>query len=194
MTWRNGQYEPDVDLFANNRDANVLGLAVSNIVQDQKETVLAYDSYDHIRVYDAAGKELYKSAERFGGTTLYYVGDRTDTGETERPLYFTTRLIPLQDKDGKTKILAVKNHDVAGLKLEKFRSFDEAQVMAFYWDGLGLAQDWRTRKFAGAIRDFAIGDFNNDGKNELVAAVVIDEGRVVGSTPKCTLIAMEFAK
>ena len=194
MIWRNGQYEPDVDVLANNRDANVLGLAVGNIIQDQKETVLAYDSHDHIRVFDAAGKELYKSAERFGGTTLYYVGNRTDMGENERPLFFTTRLIPLQDKDGKTKILAVKNHDIAGLKLEKFRSFDETQMMAFYWDGLGLTQDWRTRKFAGCIRDFAIGDFNNDGKNELVAALVIDEARVVGSTPKCTLIAMEFAQ
>jgi len=67
-------------------------------------------------------------------------------------------------------------------------------VMAFYWDGVGLAQDWRTRKLTGAIRDFAVGDFNNDGVTELVAAVVIDEARVMGSTPKCILIALEFAK
>lgn len=194
MIWRSGQYEPDVDVLANNRDANVLGLAIADIVEGQKETVLAYDSRDHIRVFDTAGKELYKTAESFGGTTLYYVGDRTDTGEAERPLYFTTRLIPLRDKDGKTKLLVFKNHDIAGMKLEKFRSFNESQVMAFYWDGLGLAQDWRTRKFAGCIRDFAIGDFNNDGKNELVAALIIDEGRVIGTTPRSTLIALEFAK
>jgi len=194
MIWRSGRYEPDVDVLANNRDANVLGLAVGNIIEGQKETVLAYDSFDHIRVFDAGGKELYKTAERFGGSTLYYVGDRTDIGESERPLYLTMRLISLQDKDGKTKILAVKNHDIAGLKLEKFRDFNESQVMAFYWDGVGLAQDWRTRKLTGGIRDFAIGDFNNDGKTELVAAVVIDEARVIGSTPKCILIALEFAK
>jgi hypothetical protein len=66
--------------------------------------------------------------------------------------------------------------------------------MAFYWDGLGLAQDWKTRKLTGCIRDFAIGDFNNDGKTELVAAVVLDEARVMGTTPKSTLIALEFAK
>jgi len=192
MAWRNGQYEPDVDVLANNRDANVLGLGVGNIVQDQKETVFAYDSKDHIRVFDAAGKELYKTAENFGGSTLYYVGDRIEMGDTERPLYLTMRLLPLPDKDGKTRILAVKNHDVAGMKLERFRSFNESQFMAFHWDGLGLAQDWRTRKFAGCIRDFAVGDFNNDGKNELVAAVVIDEARVIGTTPKCILIALEF--
>jgi hypothetical protein len=194
MAWRNGRYEPDVDLLATNRDANVLGLALSDIVEGQKETVVAYDSRDHIRILDAGGKELYKSAETFGGSTLYYVGDRSDTGESERPVYFTTRLLPLKDRDGKVRILAVKNHDVMGGKLERFRSHNESQVMAFYWDGLGLAQDWKTRKFAGSIRDFAIGDFNNDGKTELVAAMVIEEARVIGTTPKCTLIALEFAK
>jgi hypothetical protein len=66
--------------------------------------------------------------------------------------------------------------------------------MAFYWDGLGLAQDWKTLKLTGCIRDFAIGDFNNDGKTELAAAVVLDEARVMGTTPKSTLIALEFAK
>jgi TolB-like protein len=194
MTWRNGQYEPDVDVLANNRDVNVLGLAIGDIVPGQKETVVAFDSRDHIRVFDGAGKVLYKTSDIFGGSTLYYEGDRTDIGETARPVYLTMRLLSLQDKDGKTKIMVVKNHDVAGLKLEKFRDFNESQVMAFYWDGVGLAQDWRTRKLTGAIRDFAIGDFNNDGKTELVAAVVIDEARVMGSTPKCILIALEFAK
>jgi TolB-like protein len=195
MIWRNGQYEPDADVLANNRDANVLGLAVADIIEGQKETVVAYDSRDHIQVFDAGGKALYKTADNFGGTTLYYEGNRTDTGETVVPVYFTTRLLPLRDKDGKTKILTVKNHDIMGLmKLEKFRSFNESQFMAFYWDGLGLTQDWRTRKLAGCVRDFAVGDFNNDGKPELVAAVVLEEARVIGETPKCTLIALEFAR
>jgi hypothetical protein len=194
MIWRNGQYEPDADVLANNRDANVIGLAVSDLVEGQKETVVAYDSKDHIRVFDAGGKELYKTPDIFGGSTLYYVGDRTDIGETERPVFFPMRILSLRDKDGKTRILVAKNHDSLGMRLEKFRDINESQVMAFYWDGVGLTQDWRTRKLTGGIRDFAIGDFNNDGKTELVAAVVLDEARVIGSTPKCTLIALEFAR
>ena len=194
MAWRSGQYEPDVDVLENNRDANVLGLTVSGIIQGQRETLLAYDSRNHIRVLDAGGKELYKTPDIFGGSTLYYEGNSTDSGETTRPVYFPMRLLSLEDKDGKTRILVVKNHDVTGMKLEKFRDFNESQVMAFFWDGLGLTQDWRTRKLTGGIRDFAVGDFNNDGKTELVAAVVIDEARVIGSTPKSTLIALEFAK
>lgn len=194
MIWRSGRYEPEVDVLATNREVNVLGLTISDLVEGQKETVVAYDSRNHIRVLEPGGKEIYKTPDIFGGSTLYSTGDRTDTGEAERPLYYTMRLLSLKDKDGKNRILVVKNHDVVGMKMEKYREFTESQLMAFNWDGLGLTQDWRTRKLAGGIRDFAIGDFNNDGKDELVAAVVIDEGRSIAGTPKCTLIALEFAK
>ena len=78
------------------------------------------------------------------------------------------------------------------MRLARFRAYNDSQIMALFWDGLGLAQDWRTRKLTGCIRDFAVGDFNNDGKDELVAAVILEEGRVIGTTPRCTVIALEF--
>jgi hypothetical protein len=162
-------------------------------VEGQRETVVALDTMDHIKVFEGAGKELWKSTERYGGSTLYYSGKKTDMGDAEQPLYFTTRLIPMESKDGKPRILTVKNHDMMGaIRLDKFRGYNDSQIMAMYWDGLGLAQEWRTRKLTGCIRDFAVGDFNNDGKDELVAAVVLEEGRVMGSTPRCTVIALEF--
>jgi hypothetical protein len=64
--------------------------------------------------------------------------------------------------------------------------------MSFFWDGLGLSAEWKTRKISGSIRDFAIGDFDNDGVDELVAAVILDEGRVITTSPKSTVIALEF--
>ena len=80
------------------------------------------------------------------------------------------------------------------MKLKTFRSFNEAQLILFAWDGLGLAPQWKTRKLSGMIRDFAVGDFNNDGKKELLCAVVIDEGVIATTTPKSTLIALEFSE
>ena len=43
------------------------------------------------------------------------------------------------------------------------------------------------------IQDFTVGDFDNDGQDELVAALVIKEGRVaVISDSKSTIIAYEL--
>jgi hypothetical protein len=192
MLWRSGRYEPETPVNVA-IDLNVLGLTIADVMDGRKETVVAYDRDDRIRVFDPSGKEEWKSAEKYGGSTLYYAGDRKDQGDVENPIYLPMRMLPMKpDKDGKTKIIAVKNHDVAGGHLERFRSLNEAQIVSFFWDGLGLAAEWKTRKITGSIRDFAIGDFDNDGADELVAAVILEEGRIITTTPKCTVIALEF--
>jgi TolB-like protein len=192
MLWRSGRYEPETPVNVSIA-LNVLGLTIADVMDGHKETVVAYDREDRIRVFEPSGKEEWKSADKYGGSTLYYGGDRTDQGDVENPIYLPMRLLPLKSaKDGKTKIIAVKNHDVAGMHLEKFRSFNESQIMSFFWDGLGLSPEWKTRKITGCIRDFAVGDFDNDGVDELVAAVILEEGRIITTSPKCTVIALEF--
>ena len=181
MIWRDGRYEPDTRI---NVSGNVLGLTIGDITNDGSESVAVFNSGDYIRVIGASDKNLWKSSEKYGGSTIYY---------ENRGHYLPTRLLALKSpKDGKTLVLAVKNHDIADRKLKTFRDFTEAQVILFAWDGLGLAPQWKTRKISGMIRDFAIGDFNNDGKKDLLCAVVLDEGVVATTTPKSTLIAFEF--
>lgn len=191
MLWRNGQYEPETPVRA--RAVNAIGLTIGDILDDKSETTAAYDSTDRIRLFDASGQELWKSADKYGGSTIYYSGDLTDQGQILNPIYFPMRLtVRKSASDGKTKLLAIQNHDIGGRKLEKFRSFNESQIISFFWDGLGLSPDWKTRKISGYIRDFAVGDFNNDGTEEIVCAVILDEGRIITTSPKSTVIAFEL--
>jgi len=194
MLWRNGRYEPESPV-AVPTELNVLGLTLADVTDSRKESTVAFDPDDHIRVSGAGGKEEWKSSEKYGGSTLNYSAERTHLGEVENSIYLPMRLLPYRTpKDGKTRILAVKNHDISGMRLEKFRSFTDSQFISLFWDGIGLAAEWRTRKISGCIRDFAIGDFDNDGEDELIAAIALDEGRVITTSPKCMVIALEFAK
>lgn len=60
------------------------------------------------------------------------------------------------------------------------------------WNGLGLVPLWKTRKISGRIQDFAIGDFDGDGRTELVVAVIMKEGRIVTQKPTSSIIAYEL--
>ncbi|MDO9514876.1 MAG: hypothetical protein Q7J01_02075, partial [Syntrophales bacterium] len=37
--------------------------------------------------------------------------------------------------------------------------------------GLGMAENWRTKKIQGYVADYQIKDIDNDGKDEVVLAV-----------------------
>jgi len=46
----------------------------------------------------------------------------------------------------------------------------------------------------GYIPDYSIGDYDNDGQDELIAALILKEGKVALFTePKSTIIAYELS-
>ncbi len=74
-------------------------------------------------------------------------------------------------------------------KLEKFRKFTKTHIQSWAWDGFGLRPIWKTHQISGFIRDFAVGDFNNNGQPVLIAALVMSEGTTVLTDAKSRIIA-----
>ena len=51
----------------------------------------------------------------------------------------------------------------------------------------------KTHQFSGYIQDFSVGDFDNDGQDELVAALVTKEGRIAPvSEARSSIIGYEL--
>jgi TolB-like protein len=194
MIWQNSDYVPEAEIKTG-RETNLLGFTVGDVLNQQEETGVAYRQNDHIQLVDSSGKEIWRSGERYGGSTLFSAGDRDDRGGAVlNPRYYPMRLIVSDtNDDGSSEVIVVKNYELVGMKLERFRKYTNAHIEALAWDGLGLRTRWKTSKITGFIRDYAVGDFDNDGKIELIAAVILDEGRtVLISEPKSTIIAYEL--
>jgi TolB-like protein len=193
MIWQNSDYVPETEIETGS-ETNLLGFTVGNILNQREEASVAYRKNDHIQLVDATGKEIWRSGDRYGGSTLYSAGDRVSRGGAVlNTRYYPMRLIVSDtNEDGSSEVIVVKNYELADMKLEKFRKYTNAHIEALAWDGLGLSTRWKTNKISGFIRDYAVGDFDNDGKMELVAAVIQNEGRVMLIDPKSTIIAYEL--
>ena len=194
MIWQNSEYVPENEIKTD-RETNLLGFTLGDVLNDRQQIGVGYRQDDHIQLIDSAGKEKWQSGDRYGGSTLYSAGEKDDRGGAiVNPRYYPMRLLVADTNgDGETEVIAVKNYELAGMKLERFRKFTNAHIESLTWDGLGLSTRWKTNKISGFIRDYAIGDFDNDGKIELIAAVILDEGRtVLISEPKSTIIAYEL--
>ena len=194
MIWQNSDYVPENEIRTH-RKTNLLGFTLGDVLNNHQELGVSYRENDHILIVDASGKEIWRSGERYGGSTLYSAGDKEDRGGyILYPQYYPMRLLVADTNgDGTNEVIAVKNHELARMKLEKFRKFTNAHIVSLSWDGIGLATQWKTRKISGFIRDYAVGDFDNDGKMELIAAVVQSEGQVVlVGEPKSLILTYEL--
>jgi TolB-like protein len=193
MIWQNSEYVPEAEIKAP-KQIQVMGFALGDRLIDRQGTAAAYRKDDRIQIIDANGKEIWKSSERYGGSTLHCYGEKESREQVRNLIYYPMRLLVSDTNgDGESEVVVVKNYEITGRHLEQFRKYTNAEVQSMTWDGLGLQTRWKTRKISGFIRDYFLGDFDNDGKIELVAAVILSEGSVMLITePKSTIIAYEL--
>ena len=193
MQWDGGAYVPGNPIITPREQVNVLGVALGDVLNAGEETLVAIDRDNRIVIASPSGEALWISGDKYGGSTLYVNGEKTDQGQEENPIYLPTRILvrnSTEDK-GKSQVIAVNNHEIMNMHWNR-RDFTNAQIEAFAWDGVGLAPAWSTRKMSGIIRDFQIADFDGDGRQELVIALVTKTGSIALTTPKSTLIAYEL--
>jgi TolB-like protein len=197
MGWDGGAYTPQnpVKIPRGSASINVLGAALGDVQNNGEETLVAYDQNNRIVIVSPGGQSFWKSGDKFGGNTLYVAGEITDNGQVKNPIYLPTRILVREsdkaEERPKSQVIAVKNHEVMGMHWDR-RDFTEASIEAFSWDGVGLAAAWSTRKMSGFIRDLQVADFDGDGREELIFALITKSGSIMLTTPKSTLIAYEL--
>jgi hypothetical protein len=178
MRWQGGDYVP-ADPIATPRDTNLVGMTIGDVLNNGNETAIAYKAGDRFQVIDSSGDTIWDNRERFGGSMLYASVPWEYRGQVENKWYYPLRLVVWYNKATReSEVIAAQNHDLSSNTLDQLRYFTKTYIAGFTWDGVGLAPRWKTRQFSGYIQDFNVGDFDNDGQDELVAALVTKEGRV----------------
>ncbi len=192
MNWEGGRLVPGARVLKGGK-ANVLGLTVADITDAGDRSVIAYSDWDRLRLYNSVtGEMTWEDGDRSGGNATYFELPPVDRGGPNYQ-YFPLRVRTTDiDKDGKPEILIARHDELSRNMLKDFRSFSKARIESLQWDGLGLVPVWKTRTFSGRTSDFTVGDFDNDGVDELVIAVVAKEGSIAFTTAKSSLIAFDL--
>ena len=209
MSWENGKY-------AEREKAHIpQGLPVYGLTLDavdsNVERVITFDSLDYLRIYEKTDKLLtnltqfmgptkeliWRSDEMFGGSNNalkpeFATGTRNLQDQADLS-FFNIRILTYDlNKDGKKEVIILRGVSATGRVMKNAPLLTGAEVYAFEWDGLGLAELWRSRKINGYASDFQIADIDNDGQDEIVIALVLSVGPTL-RTNSC-IVAYKLAQ
>jgi TolB-like protein len=157
----------------------VLAFTSGHFTSPDVQEFLRIGEFGAVRLLDEQGSRLWKSSDDLGGSDNYI--DRPDvkadrkgaTSAYSRRIYFPPRMVAQDlDGDGTDEVVAIKNKFSAGEHIERVRLYDKGYVTGLVWDGMGLAQAWRTQDIPGYVADFQLEDVDNDGRDELVTVSV----------------------
>ena len=191
IVWINGQYREGKKIRAP-RGLSVFGLAIDNLSDGTKNKIIALTDDDYLYVFEETDKRLsqvrtitggrealWKSDENFGGSNTYIEAQTMDrvAEAYEKYNYINSRILTYDmNKTGKRDVYVVKNISSSARVLQNVRLFTSAEMYSLTWDGLGMLENWRTRKINGYVADFQFKDIDNDGENEIVLALVTSTG------------------
>jgi TolB-like protein len=145
---------------------------------EAREFLIKDEEYSRVRLIDEKGAVQWRSSQDLGGSDNYIdrqvQADKRGAAATfARRIYLPLRIVAKDlDGDGIEEVTAMYNDFVGGGHIERVRSYDKAYVFGLTWDGLTLAQAWRTQDIPGYVADFQLRDVDNDGRDELVTVSV----------------------
>ena len=196
VAWENGKYVLSEKMQIP-QGLSVYGLTLDAVEGRGSERVITFDENDYLRIYEKTNKLLihlqtvmgapellWRSDEVYGGsnstfTPAFAAGTRSMVDAPDS-IYMKPRILTYDlNKDGKKEVIVVKNLSSMGRVLKNMPLFTSAEVYNLEWDGIGLAEVWRTKKISGYVADYQIRDINNDGQDEIVLALVLSVGPTI---------------
>ncbi len=173
---------------------SVYGLTLDRLGTSGPEKIITLNQDDYLCIYDQTDKPLskvaifggsnelrWKSEDVYGGSNTYIDplsgGARTPTENEPEVSYINLRIVTYDtNKDGKREIIIVKNISPTARTFQRIKLFTSAEVYNLEWDGMGLVENWRTKKITGYVADYQFKDIDNDGDHEVVLALVLSTG------------------
>ena len=158
--------------------------------ESRTEQLVVLTEDERIKLYQGKSNSLvHTTMERFSGSAIgmdHYKGMPgmgLDKNYQLPSRYYAPMNLITADigRTGEPVLLVNKPISTASQIFERYRYFPQGEIHALYWDGVGLALKWKTRRIRGSVAAVDLADVNNDGVLDLVVGLNTSPDLGIGS-------------
>jgi len=211
IVWKDGQYVSG-DKMKIPLGLSIYGLTMDTLGAGTSEKILALDELDYLCVITPTNKTMsrilsfgfspeelmWRSDTVYGGSNNYiapFDPQKSSEAEPADTAFANLRILTFDtNKDGKREVIIVKNLSSIGRVFKNLKLFTSSEIYNLEWDGLGMAENWRTKRINGYVADYCFKDIDNDGKPEIVLALVQSVGAAVNDRSVIVVYKLDSAQ
>lgn len=208
IVWRDGQYVSG-DKMKIPMGLSIYGLTIDTLGAGTSEKIIALDELDYLCIISPTNKLMsrilsfgfspdeliWRSDTVYGGSNNYIANidkQKSDEATPAESAFANMRILSFDtNKDGKKELIIVKNLSSVGRIFKNLKLFSSSEIYNLEWDGLGMSENWRTKKINGYVADYCFKDIDNDGKPELVLALVQSVGASISERSVIVVYKLE---
>jgi hypothetical protein len=208
IVWRGGKYVSG-DKMKIPMGLSIYGLTIDTLGAGTSEKIIALDELDYLCIISPTNKLMsrilsfgfspdeliWRSDTVYGGSNNYIANidkQKSDDATPAESAFANMRILSFDtNKDGKKELIIVKNLSSVGRVFKNLKIFSSSEIYNLEWDGLGMSENWRTKKINGYVADYCFKDIDNDGKPELVLALVQSVGASISERSVIVVYKLE---
>ncbi len=196
VIWSNNQYEQGSSIGVPANNFNLLSMVNASGSDRTQSSYLYTDEAGRLVLFFESGKVEWSSDTGYGGSTLRYEFPRSYVGPemTERNFAYLQPKSVIYDikGEGKPKLIVIKNIEVSDYLFANTRVYNKGSIEIHSFNDLGLSFESAPKKFQGPVTSIAIGDFDNDGKVELLVSMLKKASSILATKDRSVLVAFEL--
>lgn len=192
-----GQYEIG-DKISVPDGFSVLTMALGNNIGGATVNGLIFLNADgHLNLAADNGQVEWSGEEAYGGSKRFYTYIDKDKALMDAAdgngVYFQTRNIVYDvGDDGKLEAVIIKNKEAADYLFGELRNFKSGSIEIMKWNEMGLFPNTAGKRVPGQITDIMVGDFDNNGKKELLVTLVKKRNNLSSKKSKSIVVAYDL--
>jgi hypothetical protein len=169
-------------------------LSVSTVFNTNDSTLryVCYNRKNRIELLNyLTYNEDLETSDQFGGNPAFLSLTVVNKADDENRTYLPLKTVCADiDNDNIKEIFAVKNYELMNGFFKNVKVFRKHHIeILSVADGFTAVSLWKTPKTEGFISDLSYGDYNNDGKKEMVAIKVLKNDATIFQKPLSEIIA-----